>query len=309
MITDSKIIITGGAGYLGRHLIERFYKSNEIVCYSRDEAKHYLLRKKYPRIKCVVGDVRDADRLRRAAKGCDIGIFAASLKQISACDENPSEANEVIIRGALNSRQAAEDNYLESAVFISSDKACAATTIYGACKFVAEQSFIVNPPLGTKLVSCRYGNVTNSTGSIIPLIKDALTNKYELELFSEEMTRFMLPVEGAIDLVERSLTLHLGGVVVPHIRSYKVKDLFEIYAEKFGLKYRTSSPRIGEKLHEVMISQEEQPRVERVGDDFIINPHTVFNNNFFEKGEYSSRDYTLSKEELNEVLTKENYYL
>jgi len=304
---NKKIFISGGAGYLGRAIIARYYKNNEITCYSRDEAKHYLLKKKYPKIKCIVGDVRDLDRLNRGVKGHDVGIFAASLKQISACDENPIEAIKTIILGAINSRISAEDNNLESACFISSDKACSATTIYGGCKYVAEQSFIVNSS-NTRLTSCRYGNVTNSTGSIIPLIKDAINNNYTLELFSKDMTRFMLDVEDAVDLIEYSLNLK-GCVIVPDINSFKVKDLFNIYSKRCGLKFKITSPRVGEKIHESMISQEESLRTLKSDKFYIINPSIKSNQNLFINNEYCSKDYVLDKEKLEQILSSKSFYL
>lgn len=306
---NKRIFITGGAGYLGKNLIERLYNDNEIVCYSRDEAKHYLLKKKYPKIKCVVGDIRNLNRLIRESKDCNVGIFTASLKQISACDENTTEAIDTIINGAVNSRIAAEDNNFESACFVSSDKACAATTIYGACKFVAEQSFIVNNS-NVPLVSCRYGNVTNSTGSIIPLIKHALENKYKLNLYSEEMTRFMLSIDDAINLILDSMQNFSHATVIPNINSFKIKDLFDIYKEKFGLEYSITSPRVGEKIHEVMISEEEAFRTEKNNNYFIISPTKTSANpvNFINK-EFSSRDYTISKSELEKVLSKSNFYV
>lgn len=306
---NKRIFITGGAGYLGRGIIRRLYEDNEIVCYSRDEAKHYLLKKKYPKIKCVVGDIRNLDRLRRASNGCNIGIFAASLKQISACDENTTEAIDTIINGAVNSRIAAEDNNFQSACFISSDKACSATTIYGACKFVAEQSFIVNHS-NVSLVSCRYGNVTNSTGSIIPLIKDAIANKYELNLYSQDMTRFMLSIDDAVDLILFGLNKVSHATVIPGIRSFCVSDLFQIYNEKFGLKYRITTPRVGEKIHEVMISAEEMPRTEADGNYFIISPSkfSLEPPTFFNK-EFSSQNHTIPKDRLELFLSKNNFYL
>jgi UDP-glucose 4-epimerase len=306
---NKRIFITGGAGYLGKNLIERLYNDNEIVCYSRDEAKHYLLKKKYPKIKCVVGDIRNLNRLIREAKNCNVGIFTASLKQISACDENTTEAIDTIINGAVNSRIAAEDNNFESACFVSSDKACAATTIYGACKFVAEQSFIVNNS-NVPLVSCRYGNVTNSTGSIIPLIKHALENKYKLNLYSEEMTRFMLSINDAINLILDSMQNFSHATVIPNISSFKIKDLFDIYKEKFGLEYSITTPRVGEKIHEVMISEEEAFRTEKHNNYFVISPTKTSSNpvSFINK-EFSSRDYIVSKDILESVLSKHNFYL
>ena len=203
---NKNIIITGGGGYLGKHLITRFYKDNEITIYSRDEAKHYYLKKKFPKLRCIIGDVNDYETLNEACKNQNIGIFAASLKQIEAVDQNVKAGINTIIHGALNSRKAATNNNLQSACFISSDKSRAATTLYGAMKFVAGESFIVNEEQSpTKLSTCIYGNVLNSTGSIIPLIWDSIVNNYTLTLYSEKMTRFMVTVEDAIDLIENSL--------------------------------------------------------------------------------------------------------
>jgi len=206
MIENKKIFISGGAGFLGKNLIRRYYEKNQIVIYSRDEAKHYYLKKEFPNLTCVIGDVRNYELLLNSSKGCHIGIFAASLKQISAVDENVSEANQIIIQGALNSRKVAEQNKFESACFISSDKSRSATTLYGAMKFVAGESFIVNSENSSvRLSSAIYGNVLNSTGSIIPLIWDSIKNGYELPLFSKKMTRFLIEIEQAIDLIESGL--------------------------------------------------------------------------------------------------------
>ena len=235
---NKRIFITGGAGYLGRNLVKRYYTDNEITVYSRDEAKHYYLKKEFPNINCIVGDIRNYDLLLRSSKGHDIGIFAASLKQIGAVDQNVEESIRIIIDGALNSRRVAEENNMEAACFISTDKSRAATTLYGAMKFVANELFIVNShKTPTRLSSAIYGNVLNSTGSVIPLIWDAINKKYDLTLYSQEMTRFMINIGEAMDLIE--IGLNKDGVnVIPNLKSFKVKDLFEIYQEKFGLTYK-----------------------------------------------------------------------
>jgi UDP-glucose 4-epimerase len=219
MIKDKKIFITGGAGYLGENLVKRYYDDNQITVYSRDEAKHYYLKKRYPNVKCVVGDVRNFDLLKRSAAGHHIGIFAASLKQIEAVDQNVEESLEIIVRGAINSRRVAEECGFESACFISSDKSRAATTLYGAMKFVAGESFIVNAEKSNPRLSCAvYGNVMNSTGSIIPLIWDSINKGYELTLYSPDMTRFMIDIEEAMDLIEHSLQVS-GFNIIPNLKS------------------------------------------------------------------------------------------
>lgn len=305
---NKKIFITGGAGFLGKHIIKRYYDNNEITIYSRDEAKHYYLKKQFPKIKCVVGDVRNYDLLKKASKNHDVGIFAASLKQIEAVDQNVEEGVNIIINGAINSRRVSEENEFESACFISSDKSRSATTLYGSMKFVAGESFIVNADTSTtKLSTAIYGNVLNSTGSIIPLIWNAIQNKYDLKLYSSEMTRFMITVDQAIDLIEESLKLN-GYNVIPNVKSFCIKDLFEIYNEYFGLKYKLDKPRISEKIHEIMISSEEIPRVKKENNYFYMHYKEIYNELSFPNNEYSSKNVCMSKQELDNLLKSFNYF-
>ena len=296
ILKNQRIFITGGAGFLGKALIDRLYDYNEICIYSRDEAKHYFLKKTYPNIRCIIGNIVDQSKLIRSTKGYNVGIFAASMKQISACDENPIESINTICLGAINSRIAAEDNNFESACFISTDKACEATTIYGACKYAAEQSFIVNKP-SVRLSACRYGNVTNSTGSVIPLILDSIKNNRELTLYSSSMTRFMINIKEAVDLVEYSLLNASGVVVVPKLKSFLVKDMFDLYAENYGLKYVLGQPRVGEKLHELMVGKEEINRTTETDQYMLISPDKNTKNPIMSHP-YSSDRYIMDKKKL-----------
>jgi UDP-N-acetylglucosamine 4,6-dehydratase len=313
MISGKKIFITGGAGFLGKNIIKRYYDKNEIVVYSRDEAKHYYLKKEFPNIECVVGDVRNFDLMKRASKGCNIGIFAASLKQIESVDQNPDESVEIIIKGAINSRRCAEENEFESACFISSDKSRAATTLYGSMKFVAGELFIVNAEKSnTRLSTAIYGNVLNSTGSIIPLMWDSINKKYDLTLYSKEMTRFMITVEEAIDVIEEGLK-RTGVNIIPNIKSFKVSDLFEIFSDEFGLTYKSGTPRISEKIHEIMIAPEEIPRTyyDSNSDVYIMNYKVIQGNPdspTFKNDIFSSDTVVLSKEELRSILIDNKYF-
>jgi UDP-glucose 4-epimerase len=305
---EEKIFITGGAGYLGTHLVKRYYKDNEITVYSRDEAKHYYLKKQFPKINCIIGDIRNFDLLKKSSTNHTIGIFAASLKQIEAVDQNVEEGVRILVDGALNSRRAAEENNFKSACFISSDKSRAATTLYGSMKFIAGESFIVNAEKSNvNLSSAIYGNVLNSTGSIIPLMWDAILNGYTLTLYSSEMTRFMIDIEEAINLIEYGLVLD-GYNVIPNLKSFRVKDLFEIYSEKFGLKYITGTPRISEKLHEMMVSKEETPRTEFIKSNNIYHMHYKNVSPSPIKEEFTSDKVVVSKNELESILESYNYF-
>jgi len=311
MIKNEKIFITGGAGYLGHELVKRFYNHNEITIFSRDEAKHYYLKKKFPKVHCIIGDVRNYELLLESMKGHTIGIFAASLKQIEAVDQNVEEALQVIVMGAINSRKAAIKNNLKAATFISTDKSRMATTLYGAMKFVAGEAFIVNAEKEkTKLSSVIYGNVLNSTGSIIPLIWDSIKHSYDLTLYGEDMTRFVIDVDKAVDTIEYALE-HTGYSIAPNLKSIRIKDLFEIYAEEFGLTWKIGAPRISEKIHEQMFSPHEVARIKhhKEKEMFLIHYKDIFNDIAgYEEDGLSSQNTAISKKELTELLKKHNYF-
>ncbi len=316
-LKNKKIFITGGAGFLGKKLIERLYDENEIIVYSRDEAKHYSLKAIYPNIRFILGDIRDKELITRSSRGSNIGIFAASLKQISACDEFPEEAVKTIVNGAINSKFAALENNFEAATFISTDKSRAATTIYGSLKFAAGEQFILKNHLEkkskTRLSTVIYGNVLNSTGSIIPMIWKSIKSNSKLTLFSNKMTRFVITGDEALDLIFKSLMID-GASIIPKSKSARISDLFEIYKEKFNLEYQIGRPRVGEKIHEILASKEELQRISNsnCGKFFILSPTFSKNLPKFDglsiNEDYSSKDCLLTKSELEKLLHKHNYF-
>lgn len=310
MLKNEKIFITGGAGYLGKNLVKRYYNDNGITVFSRDEAKHYYLKKQFPKVNCVIGDVRDQRALLEASRGHSIGIFAASMKQIEAVDQNVWEGVQTIINGAINSRLAAVQNNFKAAAFISTDKSRCATTLYGAMKFVAGESFILNAEdERTRLSSVIYGNVLNSTGSVIPLIWDAIKNEYQLTLYGEQMTRFMIEIEEAMDCIEYGLQT-TGFNIIPNLKSFKIKDLFEIYEKNFGLKWSLGSPRISEKMDEQMISPYEMERAtyDKRFQLYKLHYKQVYNEKRLPASGLSSEDCLVSKKRLEEILSAHNFF-
>lgn len=307
-MNNKRIFLTGGTGFLGKEIIKKYINTNEITVYSRDEAKQYYLKKQFPSINCVCGDVRNYDLMYRVSKNHDIGIFTASFKQIESCHDNYEEANQVIVNGSFNSRRCSEENNFESACFISSDKSRSATTIYGAMKYVAGESFISNfHKSNVKLTTAIYGNVLNSTGSIIPLIWDTIKNSRTLQLYSKEMTRFVIDVEEAVDLIEKSLS-YSGYNIIPHLNSIKIIDLFEIYKEEFGLKYTISSPRSCEKIHEIMASGDEISRMKKEDGMYLMSQQKIYGELSFKDNQFSSKDFVMPIQQLNILLKRKNYY-
>ena len=175
-------------------------------------------------------------------------------------------------------------------------------------KYVAGEGFISGES-NVKLTTAIYGNVMNSTGSIIPLIWDFIEKRNTLTLYGTSMTRFLLEVGEAIDLVLKS-TKYSRCNLIPDAKSFKILDIFEIFKEEFGLKYSIGEPRAGEKIHEIMASSEEIRRMEYLKDDNIykLNPTKDVNNVKFINNEYSSRDFCLSKEDLYNYLKNKNFY-
>lgn len=306
----SKIFITGGCGYLGRKLVERWYNHHEITIYSRDENKHFNMRAKYPRVNFVVGDIRNYDRLKAASVGHDMAVFAASMKHIDSCSKNPEEACEIILNGAINSRRVAEENRIFRSCFISTDKSQSPSTLYGALKMAASEVFTSNVPDGFYFNAISYGNIFNSSGSIIPKLNELVLREGGATLFSEEMTRFGMLGKDAVELIEKVLGSEIHGkTVVPKLWSYKVKDLFDIYSERFGLKYLLGDLRRGEKLHEVMVPSHFSNNCTY---SEVLGAYTfgegISDRCYFPNNEYSSEDCSVSKEFLEEFLVDFDFF-
>lgn len=256
-----KVLITGGAGYLGRALIRRLLPLNpkEIVIASRDEVKHAEIRKAFPDVTCYVCDVRDYQRLRRACFGVDIVIHAAAMKRVESCTFDPQEAIKTNVGGSQNVIEAAIDNDVPIVVGISSDKACAPVNLYGCTKATLEHLFLSSNSYNLggvpRFSVARYGNVQGSTGSVIPLF---LKQKKAgvLTVTDERMTRFMMTVDEAVDLVFQAIESPTPGLFLPReCPAMRVLDIAKTIAPNAEIKIIGARPE--EKLHEAMFQRED----------------------------------------------------
>ncbi|KKT55704.1 MAG: UDP-N-acetylglucosamine 4,6-dehydratase (inverting) [Candidatus Jacksonbacteria bacterium RIFOXYB2_FULL_44_15] len=294
MLKNKTILITGGTGSFGQSFVEHVLKMSapkSIRIYSRDELKQYEMRKKlnyHPRLRFLIGDVRDGERLRRAVEGVDILIHTAALKQVPACEYNPIEAIKTNINGAINVIEASLDNRVEKVIALSTDKAVNPINLYGATKLCSDKLFIqANAYIGnrpTRFAVIRYGNVLASRGSVIPLFREQLLAGKKLTLTSEQMTRFWITLDQAVKFVITSLKMMRGGeIFVPKLPSMKIIDLIKAIDSK--AQFKTIGLRAGEKLDEYLISNEEGNRTYELKDRYIIEPEE----NFVDSGQLSNK--------------------
>lgn len=302
---DKKIMIIGGTGALGKSLIKRYYNNNEIIVFSRDEHKHYNLVKKYPKIKSIVGDIRDKDSVMNVLLRFNpqVVINTAALKHVPICEVNVYESVKTNIIGHQNVIECVNLNgRVETLIFISTDKACKPINVYGMCKAISEQLYVnfAEQQNDTKVVLVRYGNVLESTGSVIPYFKNLLEQGVSsLPITHSEMTRFLLTLEQASDLIDwayKSPISH-GKIAIPKIKSMKVTDIAKCLIKSYELgssvKLKEIGMRDGEKLHEEMISLEEWMRTENHGDFFLIGQKNVKDKSM----SYNSKDSLMDSED------------
>lgn len=277
-LSNTTILITGGTGSFGRACIAallRDHNPKAIRVFSRDELKQSELAKRYAdedRLRFLVGDVRDLERLRMATRGVDFIIHAAALKQVVSCEYNPFEAVHTNVLGAQNVATAAIENEVPVVVGLSSDKGVAPTNLYGASKLLAERIFAqagVYAPGVTRFASVRYGNVVGSRGSVIPIFLEQAQNGF-VTLTDRRMTRFWITLDQAVEFVLSCIPLvEDGEVFVPKIPSAKIIDLAQALAPDFVV----TGVRPGEKLHECLLTEDEARGAYGLDDRYVILPH------------------------------------
>jgi UDP-N-acetylglucosamine 4,6-dehydratase len=282
MWSDSTILVTGGTGSFGRKFTEivlRECNPKKLIIFSRDELKQHEMRQVYSdagtsRIRYFIGDVRNVERLRRAMHDVDIVVHAAALKQVPACEYNPIEAILTNVMGSKNVIDAALDCRVKKVLFVSTDKAVNPVNLYGATKLCAEklivQSNAYSGTFGTRFSCVRYGNVVGSRGSVIPLFLDQRPSG-TVTITDSRMTRFWLTLEQGVRFVIRCIESMDGGeVFVPKIPSMRILDLARAIApecrvDEIGIKS-------GEKLREVLVSEDEARHSIELDDMFVIEP-------------------------------------
>lgn len=277
------ILVTGATGSFGTRFIETVLREHDpaaVRVYSRDELKQSEMHRRFAdddRLRYLIGDVRDLPRLERAARGIDVIVHAAALKQVPACEYNPFEAVQTNIIGAENVVSAAITNDVPITMALSTDKAVNPVNLYGATKLAAEKIVAQgNAYAGdsiARFASVRYGNVVGSRGSVIPLFK-AQAQTGVLTITDERMTRFWITLDQAVDFVIDSLERMGGGeVFVPRIPSMRVTDIAEALAP--GCERRVIGIRPGEKLHEVLLTEDEARHTVATEHGFVIVPEYV----------------------------------
>lgn len=265
-IKNKTIFITGGTGTLGKALVSRLRENNTIVVYSRDEGKQAGLFGQDSKIKRIIGDIRDFDKLFVSMQRVkpDIIIHTAALKRIDDMEFYPDECIKTNINGSENVARAALLTNVEKCALISTDKACQPVNVYGSSKFIAERLFTNYDynSSSTKYCSVRYGNVIASRGSFIPLWFSLLEKGQNIKVTSMEMTRFLFTIEDAVDTVLGAIVNCEGGeVFIPQINSFKMNTILKAIEIMHGssFEHELIGLRPGEKLHEDMLAETELP--------------------------------------------------
>lgn len=280
---NKTILITGGTGSFGKafvnRLVTKYKKIKKLIIFSRDEFKQYEMQKefsvkKYPFLRYFLGDVRDYDRLRFAFKGVDYVIHAAALKQVNTAEYNPFEFINTNIIGAKNVIEASFERDVKKVIALSTDKACSPINLYGATKLCSDKLFVsTNNMIGSKNItfSCvRYGNVIGSRGSVIPVFLDQLKHKY-FTVTDSRMTRFVLTLNEGVELVLWTLINSIGSeIIIPKIPSVNIMDIAN--AINPSCKIKKIGIRLGEKLHEDLITETESPNTLELDDRYILLP-------------------------------------
>ena len=328
MFENKKILITGGTGSLGTALTTRLLMTDvdTVRIFSRDELKQSQMESHFnnERLRFLIGDVRDKERLEKAVEDINIVIHTAALKQVPTIEYNPFEAIKTNVQGAQNLVEACLQKDVEFALAIGTDKAVSPFNTYGATKLLMERLFVsANYYKGqhkTKFACVRYGNVLGSRGSILPKFIDQIISGNKITITDPNMTRFNITMVQALDLIFRVIKNAVGGDVhVPKLDAFRVGDMKDVLLDLMGYKNEEERipVRIGEKFHEILINEHEiRNTYENHDNDYVIfeNQLTKDHSEIIPNAkkttlttEYSSdKVKTTSQEELKQIFIKQN---
>ena len=322
-----RVLIIGGTGSWGQELTRQLLQHHpdaEITVYSRGEHRQVSMHIAFndPRIRFVIGDVRDRDSLLRAARGIDTMFHLAALKHVPVCERNPEEAIKTNIQGTLNAVEVALERGVETCVLVSTDKAVDPINVYGVSKSMAEK-VVTNANLrdgSTRFVCIRGGNVLGTQGSVVPLFREQILRANEVTITDQRMTRYLMRLTDAIALIFKATADAKGGeVFVMKMPSVRIMDLAEVMIRRLGndrTGVREIGIRPGEKLHESLVSRQEATRAFEYGDYHVILPPMDINGVYqkwqpttFLGAEYESAvNRFLSHAEIEEVLEVEGWF-
>ncbi len=284
LFSGKSILITGGTGSFGKKMVHKLvtkYTPKRVIVLSRDELKQFEMSqifsdKEYPCMRYFLGDVRDLERLKQAFKGVDYVIHAAAQKQVPAAEYNPFECIKTNIMGAENVINASLYNGVKKVIALSTDKAANPINLYGATKLCSDKAFVAANHLSgaeeTRFSIVRYGNVVGSRGSVVPFFRKCLAEgRTSLPVTDERMTRFWITLDQGVDFVVDSFSRMIGGeVFIPKIPSMKILDMAKAMAPELAIENVGIRP--GEKLHEVMIPEDEARNALEFDTHYVLQP-------------------------------------
>jgi UDP-N-acetylglucosamine 4,6-dehydratase len=324
MILNKTILIFGGTGSLGYELVKRYIDNNIIYNYSRDECKHWKMKLDFNnnnKLNFIIGDVINKNKIEETLLRIkpNIIIIASAMKHIDQCEYNTDQSLNTNLLGVKNildlveKHQTLLDGTLQTVLFVSSDKACSPINVYGMCKalsetLVVEKSYYIKK---FKFVNIRYGNVLNSRGSIIPLLHTigSEPEKKYFTLTNDKMTRFVMTLEQSVDLIEHTIINgESGDTVIPKLISMNVKDLVELFSEKYNKPIKLTGIKPGEKLLESLINKTQSGRINVNGEYTHIKSIYNFTEEICEDklNDYNSKINPLNKEQLYDYLNNLN---
>lgn len=320
MLYNERILIIGGSGSLGNALTTKYHKDNQVCIFSRTENNQWVMKKKYSsnNITYVLGDMRNFNRVEYCINQFkpSIIIIAAAMKHIDFCEKNVEECIDTNVDGITNVLNIgiSGKEYIKKIVFVSTDKACAPVNAYGMCKSLSERNVIEKSEFNNSIdfIVVRYGNVINSRGSLIPILNE-FGRSSEKECFyitHPDMTRFFMTLESSVELIEWGiLNAESGDTVIPKtIQCFNILEIIQDFSERYNKPIKESGIRVGEKLHESLISGIERRRTVEQGDYYIIKPTYKNINHYDQYTDFSSKDDTSSVEDFNTLLKSTSYH-